>query len=163
MTERLFQGTAMSALWKTSAAVIVISIAATPLIGQTSTARDSAVLVAAERRWADANVACDTSRMASVLSDSLIFVHTDGAADGKRAYLTKVSGCQVARVEITPTLVHILGDVAVVDGSLRMTFKGREPNTNPPGTYSRVYVRSGSKWLMFAHHSTRVTPNPNPR
>ena len=153
----------MSALWKASVAVVVMSIAAGPLIGQTSVARDSAALVAAERRWADANVACDTSRMAGALSDSLLFVHTDGAVDGKRAYLTRASGCQVARVEITPTLVRILGDVAVVDGFLRMTFKGREPNTNPPGTYSRVYVRSGSQWLMFAHHSTKVTPVSNAR
>lgn len=153
----------MRALWKTSVALVVMSIAATPLIAQTGTVRDSVALVAAEHRWADANVACDTSMMAGVLSDSLIFVHTDGATDGKRAYLAKVRGCQVARVEITPTSVHVLGDVAVVDGSLRMTFKGREPNPlNPPGTYSRVYVRSGSRWLMFAHHSTRVTPNPNP-
>lgn len=154
----------MRVFWKASLAVVGMSIAATPLIGQTGMARDSSPLVAAEHRWADANVACDTSKMAGVLSDSLVFVHTDGATDGKRAYLMKVIGCQVARVEITPTSVYILGDVAVVDGSLRMTFKGREANPpNPPGTYSRVYVRSGSGWLMFAHHSTRVTPNPNPR
>lgn len=150
--------------WRTRVAVILTSIVATPLIGQTGTARDSLALVAAEHRWADANIACDTSAMASVLSDSLMFVHADGAADGKRAYLTKVTGCQVTRVAITPTSVHILGDVAIVDGLLRMTFKGRETSPpNPPGTYSRVYVRSGSRWVMFAHHSTRVTPNPNPR
>src|SRR5438552_13051417 len=156
-----FEGAGMKALWKTSVAFVVVGIAAGPLTGQTGTARDSAAVVAAEHRWADANVACDTSMMAGVLSDSLVFVHTDGASDGKRAYLAKVSGCQVARVDITPTSVHVLGDVAVVDGSLRVTFKGREPNPpNPPGTYSRVYVRSGSRWLLFAHHSTRVTPNP---
>ena len=138
-------------------------IVATPIIAQTGTARDSLALVAAEHRWADANVACDTSAMASVLSDSLLFVHADGAVDGKRAYLAKVTGCQVARVEITPTSVHILGDVAVVDGLLRMTFKGRETNPpSPPGPYSRVYVRSGPRWVMFAHHSTRVVPNPKP-
>jgi uncharacterized protein (TIGR02246 family) len=124
--------------------------------------RDSAAVVAAERRWAEANVACDTSMMASVLSDSLVFVHTDGGADGKRAYLAKVNGCQVARAEISPTSVHVLGDVAIVDGTLRMTFKGRESQpASPPGTYSRVYVRSGSRWLLFAHHSTRITPNPS--
>ena len=151
----------MSPLWRTSVAVIVTIIGATPLIAQAGRARDSLALVAVEHRWADANVACDSSAMASVLSDSLVFVHTNGAADGKRAYLTKVTGCQVARVEITPTTVHILGDVAIVDGLLRMAFKGRE--TNPPGTYSRVYVRSDSRWVMFAHHSTKVTPNPSPR
>jgi ketosteroid isomerase-like protein len=154
----------MRPLWRTRVAVMLTSIVATPLIGQSGTARDSLALVAAEHRWADANIACDTSAMASVLSDNLMFVHTDGNADGKQAYLTKVSGCQVARVEITPTSVHILGDVAIVDGLLRMTFKGRETNAlNPPGTYSRVYVRSGSRWVMFGHHSTRVTPSPSPR
>ena len=154
----------MSPLWNTSVAVILTIFGATPLIAQTKTAGDSLALVAAEHRWADANVACDTSAMASALSDSLVFVHTDGAADGKRAYLTKVTGCQVARVEITPTSVHILGDVAIVDGLLRIAFKGRETNPpNPPGTYSRVYVRSGFRWVMFAHHSTKVTPNPSPR
>ena len=154
----------MKSLRKMGAAAIVTIVLATPLIGQTGTARDSAAVVATEHRWANANVACDTSMMADVLSDSLRFVHTDGAADGKRAYLMKVSGCQVAGVEITPTSVQILGDVAVVDGSLRMTFKGREPSPpNPPGTYSRVYVRSGSRWLMFAHHSTKVTPSSSPQ
>ena len=149
---------------RTRVAVILVSIVAAPIKGQTVTARDSLALVAAEHRWADANIACDTSAMASVLSDSLMFVHTDGAADGKGAYLTKVAGCQVTRVEITPTSVHILGDVAIVDGLLRMTFKGGETNAlNPPGTYSRVYVRSGSRWVMFAHHSTRVTASPNRR
>lgn len=154
----------MRSLWKLCGAVIFTSLVATPIIAQTGTARDSLALIAAEHEWADANVACDTSAMASVLSDSLMFVHTDGAADGKRAYLTKVASCRVARVEITPTSVHILGDVALVDGLLRMSFKGREANTpNQPGTYSRVYVRSGSRWVLFAHHNTRVTANPNPR
>ena len=153
----------MRPLMRTCVAVTLMSIVATPLTGQTGAARDSLALVAAEHRWAEANIACDTSAMASVLSDSLVFVHTDGAADGKPAYLTKVAGCQVARVEITPTSVHILGDVAIVDGLLRMTFKGKETNAlNPPGTYTRVYVRSGSRWVMFAHHSARVTPSPNP-
>lgn len=149
---------------KVRVAISLMIVVATPLFAQTGTARDSLALVAAEHRWADANVACDSSAMASVLSDSLVFVHTDGTADGKRAYLRKVTGCQVARVDITPTSVHILGDVAIVDGLLRMTFKGRETNPAiPPATYSRVYVRSESRWVMFAHHSTRVTPNLPPQ
>lgn len=133
-----------------------------PSSAQGSASRDSAAVIAAEHRWAEANVACDTAMMAGVLSDSLMFVHTDGAADGKRAYLMKVGGCQVARVDITPASVRVLGDVAVVDGTLRMTFKGREttPSATPPGTYSRVYVRAGSTWVMFAHHSTKITPPP---
>jgi ketosteroid isomerase-like protein len=152
-------------LWAPSGAVLVACIAAAPLSAQGNAARDSAAVIAAEHRWAEANVACDTAMMAGVLSDSLVFAHTDGAVDGKRAYLIKVGGCQVAHVDITPTSVHVLGDVAVVDGSLRMTFKGREatPSATPPGTYSRVYVRAGSKWVMFAHHSTKITPSPASR
>jgi ketosteroid isomerase-like protein len=150
----------MKKLWAPSGAVLVVCMAAAPLSAQANAARDSAAVIAAEHRWAQANVACDTAMMAGVLSDSLLFVHTDGAADGKRAYLMKVGACQVARVDITPTSVHVLGDVAVVDGSLRMTFKGREgaASAAPPGTYSRVYVRAGSKWVMFAHHSTKIIP-----
>lgn len=99
--------------------------------------------------------------MAGTLSDSLVFVHTDGAADGKRAYLRKVGGCQVARVDIVPTSVHVLGDVAIVDGTVRMTFKGRDPS--PPATYTRVYIRSGARWLMYAHHSTTASTIGTPR
>ncbi|MDB4898657.1 MAG: Calcium/calmodulin dependent protein kinase association domain, partial [Gemmatimonadetes bacterium] len=86
--------------------------------------------------------------------------HTSGDVDGKRAYLMKVSGCQVAHVEIVPTSVHILGDVAVIDGTLRLTFKGRAPGAGV--TYSRVYIRSGSRWLLFAHHSTSTSLNTTP-
>jgi len=150
----------MSTLWSSSVAAALIVIGAAPAVAQTRAARDSAAVVAAERRWAEADVACDTAAMAGMLSDSLMFVHTDGASDGKRALLAKVSGCQVARAEILPTAVHVVGDVAIVDGTLRMTFKGRESNeATPAGTYSRVYVRSGSRWLLLAHHSTKVTPN----
>jgi ketosteroid isomerase-like protein len=150
----------MKAHWARCAAAVAMSVGAAPLVAQTSATRDSAALVATEHRWAEANVACDTSMMRDVLSDSLIFVHANGNVDGKRAYLIKVSGCQVAHVEIVPTSVHTLGDVAIVDGTLRLTFKGRDSGAGV--TYSRVYIRSGSRWLLFAHHTTNTSLKATP-
>jgi len=154
----------MRAFWPIALPVLITTAASAPLAAQSRAKHDSTAIVAAELRWAEADVACDTSAMARLLSDSLVFVHTDGTADGKRGFLAKAAGCQVAHVEIVPTSVRVFGDVAIVDGTLRMTFKGREPGpASPPGTYTRVYVRSGSRWLLLAHHSTRVTPSPSGR
>jgi ketosteroid isomerase-like protein len=124
------------------------------LPGQQSRTGDVAVVRGAEARWARATEKCDVAALSGMFSDSLVYVHTTGVADDKRGYMRKVSACPIKRVEIAPSSIQVLGDVAVVHGTLRLTFKGREPGNRI--TYTRVYVRGRPGWQLLASQGTDI-------
>ena len=87
-----------------------------------------------------------------MFSDSLVYVHTAGATDDTRAYMQKVSTCPIERVEISPSVVRVVGDVAIVHGTLRLTFKGREPGNRI--AYMRASVHRRQGWLLLSSQGT---------
>lgn len=142
------------------AIILVLALPVPSLIraqGQTaSVVRDSAEVIAVERRWADADQSCDVAALERMLSPNLTFVHTTGATDDRRGFLEKVTGCPFTRVESRPSQVRVMGDAALVIGALRLTPKGGGPGQWIP--YTRVYVREPSGWLLLAHQGTDPGP-----
>ena len=145
----------MRARWMIIPLVLLLPAVA---FAQTARGNDREAVVQAERQWADATVRCDTIALARMFSDSLEYVHTNGVADNKAAYMKKLSACAVERVEIDPSAIQILGDVAVVRGVVRLTFKGREPGNRI--AYLRAYARHRPGWQLVASQGTDIATGP---
>jgi ketosteroid isomerase-like protein len=107
---------------------------------------------ALEQLWADAIGSCKMDVLGQMLGDDLTFVHATGVLDTKKGYLEKALANGIERAEIRPDSVRVHGDVAVVNGTLRLKFKGKEMSGWI--VYTRVYVRRPSGWELIANHGT---------
>jgi ketosteroid isomerase-like protein len=136
--------------WLTTFAMLCPSM----LPGQKARRNDVAIVRQAEARWAEATGKCDIAALSGMFADSLVYVHTTGVADDKRAYMQKLSACPIERVDISPSAIRVLGDVAVVHGTLRLTFKGRASGNRI--AYTRVYVRGRPGWQLLASQGTDI-------
>lgn len=114
-----------------------------------------------ERRRFDAQVARDTTALADILANDLIYTHSNGHQDGKASYLASVASGQSRydHVAIEALTVRPYADdrAAVVNGQVRINL-GPGPEGQPQFIrikYAVVYVRQPAGWRMVLWHAQK--------
>lgn len=114
-----------------------------------------------ERRRFDAQVARDTTALADILADDLIYTHSNGHQDSKASYLASVASGQSRydHVAIEALTVRPYADdrTAVVNGQVRINL-GPGPDGQPQFIrikYAVVYVQQPAGWRMVLWHAQK--------
>ncbi len=80
-------------------------------------------MAAAEEFRRLAMLVADTSRLASMLSESLVYVHSSGVRDSRDSYLDKLTSgaLRYETLEFTEPHYRLLGSVGMVHAGMRAT------------------------------------------
>jgi ketosteroid isomerase-like protein len=116
-------------------------------------------LLTLEKQWMQALVDNDTSFIKQLYHPDITYVHATGQFDNKQAFINNMKTGAIKYVSITPSDMHVnlYGKTGIV--TYRAVFKairnGQPIELESQGT--DVYCRSGKKWQMVAHQTTRIT------
>lgn len=145
-------------MWRLAALLLVlagVSISATSQV-----VGDDAAVLAAEHRRQQALVRGDLTTLESLLSDDLVYAHSNGKVDSKASYLATLRGGHVRYTAFEPehVRVRVVDDVAIVHGDATTV-------ASVPGGISRTHLRftaawlnRGDGWVMVSWHATRILP-----
>ena len=117
-----------------------------------------AVLDREEERCA-ALLAGDVVRLASLVTENLVHVHTNGLIDDRQAYLHAVSErMEFLRVERGRLEVRIFGPAAVMTGELDQTIriKASRTDVNLRAVATQVWVQTEDGWRIASFQATRM-------
>lgn len=135
-----------------AAAALLLCVSAGAAGAQPNSAQ--AAVLAAQNRWITAFTSCDLKTLATLITDDLVFMHADGEADDREAFLKYVGRCQVKGLSMENPRVRIYGDdTAIITGP--MAFKSG--NSGGVMVITHVWVKQKGRWL-FASQQTVVPP-----
>ncbi|HEY8548716.1 MAG TPA: nuclear transport factor 2 family protein [Vicinamibacterales bacterium] len=138
-----------------SALVCAILLAA-PAAAQSSSEADA--VKALELKRLEAMTKNDLEALGSLLADDLIYAHSNGARDGKAAYLESLRSGKTRYKVISPELtnVRLFGDIAVIDGRAKMIVETDGKPQDMTLSYLDVWAKRAGKWQMIAWQSARM-------
>ncbi|HTM61355.1 MAG TPA: nuclear transport factor 2 family protein [Burkholderiales bacterium] len=122
-------------------------------------------ITSATQAWADAFNKCDPARIAALYDAEPVLWGTVSPniitnATGVRQYFDRAcSSPTPPKVAFTEQVIQMQGDMAVNSGSYTFTVMREGKPTLFPARYSMTYRRSGTQWLIVAHHSS-IKPAP---
>ena len=144
------------------AAIAVLFAVATTLSG-TVFAKDDArveVLKTAEAARFQANVDADAKVLGQVLDDGLEYVHSNGEVNTKKEFIDSLVSGKRDYVSTTFEIqgVRILGDVAIVRGTAKVTVGENGQSRDLDLGYTDIWVWKDKRWQMTAWRSARMPP-----
>lgn len=117
-------------------------------------------LLAREAERRDALVSDDMARLADLLADDLVHVHTTGAVHGKAELLNHAgSFLRFLDVERGPLTIRRLGeDAAVMTGAMTNRVRRRDQSEEVEirAFVTQVWVRRDGQWKIASFHSVRL-------
>ncbi len=151
------------------AALLIISLGATALadtgvpvsiaaVGE----RTAETLKQLEREWADAEEIGDCAKVDQIVADDWAGIENDGSRLTKEQLIARMNRGRVKSesVELGPMEVKLLGDVAIVQGSLieRSTTSGKYSGGEL--LWMDVFTKRDGKWVAVRSQSARAnTPS----
>ena len=150
-------------LRRTTLPIVLIAVA-TMTCG-VSFAKDDArvpALKAAEAARFQANVDADAKVLGQLLDDGLEYVHSNGELDGKDSFIESLTSGKRDYVATTFEIqgVRILGDVAIIRGTAKVTVADNGQSRDLDLGYTDVWVWKDKRWQMTAWRSARMPPPP---
>jgi hypothetical protein len=117
-------------------------------------------LKAAEAARFQANVDADAKVLGQVLDDALEYVHSNGDIDSKASFIESLTSGRRDYVATTFDIqgVRILGDVAIVRGTAKVTVADNGQSRDLDLGYTDVWVWKDKRWQMTAWRSARMPP-----
>ena len=118
---------------------------------------EARVLGAHARRFA-AMTAGDLPRLAVLLSDDLVYVHSDGGSETREQFLDALrrGDLKYRVIEPSDTVVRTHGAAAVVTGRARMVVETGGAEREIMIRYTAVYAGRGDEWRLLSWQSTRA-------
>lgn len=116
---------------------------------------DTSTIHELEARRYKAMIDCDLATLDQLLSDDLIYTHSDGRADSKESYMAGLSsGDAVYRgVDRTNERIIPCGDAAIVQTDLLIDYLGQGQERLIKSRAMAVWSRKGGDWQLFAVQS----------
>jgi ketosteroid isomerase-like protein len=113
---------------------------------------------ALDREWAQATVRADVATLSRLLSDDLIYTHTDAETQTKREFIASVSKGEIRynSIEFEGSTARVYGNTGVTVSRLRikLTVGNRHVNLHP--IFLHVWVNQNGRWQMVAHQATKI-------
>jgi ketosteroid isomerase-like protein len=101
----------------------------------------------------------DAATLEELLSDTLVYTHSNASTDGKASYIANVKAKKwnYRRIERPIESIQMHGDCAVVTGQVRIDIllDGAPKTLN--SRYTNVWVKGAHGWRMTAWQSTPIT------
>jgi hypothetical protein len=138
-------------------------IAAATMMSAVSFAKDDARLAdlrTAEAARFKANVDADAKVLGQVLDDQLEYVHSNGEVNTKKEFIDSLTSGKRDYVATTFEIrsARILGDVAIVVGTAKVTVADNGKSLDLDLGYTDVWVWKDHRWQMTAWRSARMPP-----
>ena len=144
------------------AAFAVLFAVATTLSGTVFAKDDARVeaLKTAEATRFQANVDADAKVLGQVLDDGLEYVHSNGEVNTKKEFIDSLVSGKRDYVSTTFEIqgVRILGDVAIVRGTAKVTVGENGQSRDLDLGYTDIWVWKDKRWQMTAWRSARMPP-----
>ena len=144
------------------AAIAVLFAVATTLSGTVFAKDDARVeaLKTAEAARFQANVDADAKVLGQVLDDGLEYVHSNGEVNTKKEFIDSLVSGKRDYVSTTFEIqgVRILGDVAIVRGTAKVTVGENGQSRDLDLGYTDIWVWKDKRWQMTAWRSARMPP-----
>lgn len=117
-------------------------------------------LAAAEESRRLAMLAADAPRLAAMLSESLVYVHSTGVRDGRDQYLERlVSGAlRYETLEFTAPHYRLLGSVGLVHAGMRATVLRNDGRHAVASSTLAVWQHADAGWQLQALHASPAAP-----
>ena len=148
----------------TAVAAAVILMAAAALQVYAQAAQNEALEM--QKKFQDACVAGDFAAIEPMMADDAIFIHGNGAIQGKREFLDSIKKGQLAlsAYELKDAKVILISGGAIVTGLEDLTFKPPSGSANPGRTIhmrgSGVWTHEGRKWQLVLDQDTTLAGPP---
>ncbi len=117
-------------------------------------------LTAREKDRRDALVNDDMAKLADLVTDDLVHVHTTGIVQGKEEFLGHAGQfLRFLEVERGPLTIRALGpDGAVMTGTMTNTVKRRDldERVTVQAFVTQLWVRRDGTWRIASFHATRL-------
>lgn len=105
-------------------------------------------------------LAADAPRLAAMLSESLVYVHSTGVRDGRDQYLERlVSGAlRYETLEFTAPHYRLLGSVGLVHAGMRATVLRNDGRHAVASSTLAVWQHADAGWQLQALHASPAAP-----
>jgi hypothetical protein len=124
---------------------------------------ESKKLIALEKRRFDAMIRRDTILLASLLADSLTYIHSSGVMDNKKSFIKDIGSGRITYIFFIPEKVtaYIDGNYAWVYGRANVRFKLATMTVNIDQyiSFVEVYHLVRYQWQMILCHNARIENN----
>jgi ketosteroid isomerase-like protein len=115
-------------------------------------------IVDAEKSWAKAVVASDVPALEKIMADDLIYGHSNGIVDDRKAYFDKLkAGTRYEAIDHKSITVRVYGETSAA-AHCKVHMKG----VAATGAFEsdmmmlHVWVKRGGNWQLAAHQTCRV-------
>jgi len=110
-----------------------------------------------ERRYA-AMLAADGDGLDRLLSDDLVYMHSNGQADNKRRYIEKIQAgtLEYRSIEISDQEIMILGPAALTFGRIQAAIQSSGAERRLDARFQTVWLESEIGWRMVAFAPTPI-------
>lgn len=109
-----------------------------------------------EQNWVDAMIAVDIPRLSQIIADD--WMEGPAKVVTKASFLDSVKSGKhkLEACEFGPRDVKVLGDVAVLQGSVTETRIADGQSTTYRVAYMDVWVKRGDRWVVVRSHATKL-------
>jgi len=116
------------------------------------------ILQRLERDWSQAEQVGDSRKIGQILADDWTGVNTEGSKLTKEQLIARLNVSRVQRssVELGPMEVKVLGDVAIVQGSVFEKSTANATLTSGKMLWMDVFMKRDGKWVAVRSQSTRA-------
>lgn len=145
--------------------VLLVLAAHTPvaLAQATATAQSSTEVLAAEDARFAAMLRADTTALARMLADDLVYVHSSGRVETKAQFLTAVGSRGIEYLTFVPMerrVTLVAHDVALVTARANARVAVAGQPTDYDVRYIAVYSRVDARWQLRGWQTTPITAPP---
>jgi len=119
-----------------------------------------AALRSAEMSRFEAQVNADAKALDRLLDSDLEYVHSNGDFDTKASFIESLVNGKRDYIASTANIqgVRILGDVAIIRGTARVTVADNGQSRDLDLGYTDIWVWKDKRWQMTAWRSARMPP-----
>lgn len=115
-------------------------------------------LLEAEEARRRAMVDSNTQKLATLMADSMVYVHSSGISDSKSAYLQLLSSGTVTyeTVLFDNLNIQFIGQVGLITGTMKASLMRGGARKQIATAYMAVWAHTGNDWLLHAFQATSL-------
>lgn len=113
-------------------------------------------LLDAEKLRFEVTVNKDTKKLASLLSDDLIYTHSSGLVDGKEKIIASVAAGTYKSIEVLEQTPITWDNTGIISGKARIVVSNAEGERTIVLKYTDVYRKENGTWKLVAWQSLLV-------
>jgi ketosteroid isomerase-like protein len=121
---------------------------------------DEQAVITAEKTRFEIQVAKNYDALEKLLSDDLVYVHSNGVVDSKESFLKSLRDGKSTYtfVEVIEQKVRVYGKTAIINGVANVKVANQEGKVNDMKLrYTDAYAKRGKQWQLVTWQSLRLT------